>query len=181
MRGCSLMLVSGEGIDTPGGEQQLVDWFARKQPHVCRSTFAAELHSVLDGVNQAFIVQSLLTEMRVGCKTAAQLAALQDAGRLEPKLHVCVDAKSVWDAVRADTVAVPADKHLFLHVLKMREFIDDGIVDKWWWVDTLDMVSDGLTKGSLPREALLDITSGKPWVLRGDPPLGLAPARPAQT
>ena len=92
-----------------------------------------------------------------------------------------MDTKSVWDAVRADTVAVPADKRLFLRVLKMRELIDDGIVDKWWWVDTLDMISDGLTKGSLPREALLDITSGKAWVLRGDPPLGFALARPTRT
>ena len=63
MRACCILLVSGTGDDTPAGAQQLVDWFSRKQPHVCRSTFAAELHAVLDGVNQALIVQSLLTEM----------------------------------------------------------------------------------------------------------------------
>ena len=126
-------------------------------------------------MNQALIVQSLLTELRVGCQTASQLCSLQDSGRLEPKLHVCVDAKSVWDAVRADTIAVPADKHLFLHVSKMREFLDAGIVDKWWWIDTVDMISDGLTKGALPREPLLAITNGEPWTLRGDAPLGFAP------
>ena len=106
-------------------------------------------------------IQSLLTEMRLGCMTASQLCALQGAGRLEPKLHCCVDAKSVWDAVRADTIAVPADKHLFLHVLKMREFLNAGLIDKWWWIDTVDMISDGLAKGSLPRGPLLAITGGK--------------------
>ena len=137
MRGCILLLVedrdsSSERAAAPCGRVLVVDWFSRKQPHVCRSTFAAELHAVLDGVNQAIIVQSLLTELRVGCQTASQLCSLQDSGRLEPKLHVCVDAKSVWDADRADIVAVPADKHLYIHVLKMREFISDGVVDKWW-------------------------------------------------
>ena len=61
----------------------------------------------------------------------------------------------------------------------MREFIDAGIIDKWWWIDTLDMISDGLTKGAVPRDALLAITTGKEWVLRGDPPLGFKPARAA--
>ena len=51
MRGCVLMLVDGSGRETPGGRVQLLDWFTRKQPHVCRSTFAAELHAVLDAVN----------------------------------------------------------------------------------------------------------------------------------
>ena len=58
-----------------------MDGLARKQLHVCRATFAAELHAVLDGVNQAIIAQPLLTELRVDCRTAAQLCPLQEVHR----------------------------------------------------------------------------------------------------
>ena len=176
MRGCVLLLVDGTGNASPGGHVQVLDWYARKQPHVCRSTFAAELHAVLDAVNQAIVVQALLTELRHGPMTATALADMQGVGKLSPPLHVCVDAKSVWDSVVADPTAVPADKHLFLHVRKMREWLDDGLIAKWWWIDTTDMLADGLTKGSVPRNALLQVAGGEVWQLRGDTALGCMPS-----
>ena len=167
MRGCLVMLVSGDGHRTPGGSCQILDWFARKQPHVCRSTFAAELHASLDAANQSVLIQALLTELKLGTKSASTLCELQDAGRLEPPLHVCIDAKAVWDAIRVDPTAVPSDKHLMLHVLKMKEFVRSKVINTLWWIDTIDMLADGLTKGSIDREALLELCRGEPWRLRG--------------
>ena len=62
-------------------------------------------------------------------------------------LEAVIYAKAVLASLTAKVVAPPADKHLFLCVLKLREFLDRQFVDKIWWVDTLMMVSDGLTKG----------------------------------
>ena len=119
-----------------------------------------------------------MTEVKDGCTSAGKLADRQDAGQLSPPLHVCVDARSVFDAIVAVPTAVPADKHLCLHVRKMREFVDNGIVNKIWWIDTLDMIADGMTKGVVPRDLLLHISAGLDWTLQGDTPCGYsAPQR----
>ena len=51
--------------------------------HVCRSTFAAELHS--------------------------QLSELLEIGSLLPPMEACLDARSVFDAATAPHASVPAD------------------------------------------------------------------------
>ena len=81
MRGCSLVLISGTGVDTPGGEQQLVDWFSRKQPHVCRSTCAAGLPAALDGVDQTPMGQSFLTWEAFGTRLPDAFHTTTSVGR----------------------------------------------------------------------------------------------------
>jgi len=171
MRGCVLMLVETDG-STPMGKVQVLDWFSRKQPHVCRSTFAAELHAALDALNQGLIVQALLSEIALGTRSARELLDIQSAGRCQPELHLCVDARSVYDAVCAEKVSVPADKHLFLHVAKMREFLDTKLLHKLWWVDTQDMAADGLTKGKIDRSAILALVHEGVWKQVGAQPIG---------
>ena len=172
MRGCLVLLTNGDGKTTPGGETMLLDWYSRKQPHVCRSTFAAELHAVLDGVNQGIVIQGLLTELAQGAMSAEQLCDIQSSGQLAFSLHACIDAKSVFDAITADKIATPNDKHLLIHCLKMREFADRGLIAALWWVDTVDMLADGLTKGVIDRRALLSLAEYGVWTL-----VGQAPAR----
>ena len=75
-------------------------------------------------------------------------------------MELCLDARSVFDAVTASTVKVPADKHLFLHVLKLREFLDTKQLARLWWIDTRMMLADGMTKGSVDRAALVEATRG---------------------
>ena len=71
------------------------------------------------------------------------------------------DAKSVYAAVSARHVKQPADKSLWIHVQYLRELLDDHTVDTIRWIDTQDMASDGLTKGSVDREALDQVMAGK--------------------
>ena len=82
-----------------------------------------------------------------------------------------VDAKSVFDSVAAETVRTPADRHLLLHALAVREFLDDGRLRRLYWLDTFDMMADGLTKGAVDRAALIAATSRGEWHLTGDQPV----------
>ena len=75
---------------------------SKKQSKVCRSTFAAELHSCLDAVGSACVINAALTEILTGVRTASQLSELQDSGGHSLEMDVAIDAKSVWDAVVAD-------------------------------------------------------------------------------
>ena len=177
MRGSLLCLVEVNAQGSPMGKVQVIDWFSRKQPHVCRSTFAAELHAALDALNQGFIVQALLMEIIGGARSAADLLDAQQSGTCEPHVHLCVDAKSVYDAVTATTVSVPADKHLFLHVAKLREFLDSNMLARIWWIDTLDMIADGMTKGKVDRADIIRLVHEGVWKQVGAAPIGWSTAK----
>eukprot|EP00971_Amphidinium_carterae_P176268 3494277-Amphidinium_carterae.1 len=69
VKACVLLL----GGSKPGGPVQIVDWYSRKQTHVCRSTYAAELHALSDG--RSFLLHT------------AGLLLLHTAGLLHEVLH----------------------------------------------------------------------------------------------
>ena len=72
-----------------------------------------------------------------------------------------VDAMSVHAAVTATFVKTPAAKSLLCHVQFLREMLDRRTLSSLIWIDTRDMVSDGLTKGAVSREALHEAMAGR--------------------
>eukprot|EP00972_Heterocapsa_arctica_P017795 2629053-Heterocapsa_arctica.AAC.1 len=112
-----MLVDNAYGPASPGGQVQVLDWYARKQPHVCRSTFAAELHAALDAINQGMVIQGVLTELKVGPTTAVVLEQMQTDGKFAIDLKLCIEAKSVFDAVSAEKIATPNDKPLMVHCL----------------------------------------------------------------
>ena len=54
-----------------------------------------------------------------------------------------------------------------LHQLK--EAMLSHSMRRLWWVDTRDMVSDGLNKGAVSREALLKLGNDGVWTLQFQP------------
>ena len=82
-----------------------------------------------------------------------------------------VDAKAVFDGVTAEQPKTPAEKPLFLHALAMREYMEAGHVDRLWWLDTLAMLADGMTKGSVEREALIAVCQLGVWKIVGLQPV----------
>ena len=152
------VLVSERGTDGKpklGGKSQVLDYYCRKHTRVCRSTFTAELHNLIDICNQALIIRSMLVELEIGPTPPAQLAEIIDTGLHLISVEGVVDARAVYDAVTADVVKTPDDKHMLLHALKLREWLDRGALRALWWCDTLDMIGDGMTKGSIDRDAIL--------------------------
>ena len=82
-----------------------------------------------------------------------------------------VDAKAVFDGVTAEQLNTPAEKALFLHALAMREYLESGHVDILWWLGTLAMLADGMTKGSVERDALIRVCAEGIWEVVGQTPV----------
>ena len=131
---------------------QVLDWYARKHSRVVRSTYAAELLSVLDAAGQGNLITVALDEAWSGATTPSQLLMRSQQQRRAIERDVCVDAKAVFDGITAECPKTPTDKPLFIHALAMREYLESGWIDRLWWLDTLAMLADGMTQGSVDRE-----------------------------
>ena len=84
MRGCIILLVEAGSISQSGGSPlairtrqevrcQVLDLYARKHSRVVRSTYAAELLSLIDAVGQGNLIASCLDEVIVGACSALDL------------------------------------------------------------------------------------------------------------
>jgi hypothetical protein len=71
-----------------------------------------------------------------------------------------IDAKSVYESLRATTFKPPVENSLSGHVLWLREMHTKGLIHDIVWTDTRDMYADGLTKGVIKRDALYEIMQG---------------------
>ena len=92
--------------------------------------------------------------MRPICGSDGNAATLQEEGKLQPPIKGVVDAKAVFDSIKASDVCEPAESSLKLHLLAIRDTLVAGILQQLFWADTRDMLADGLTKGSVNRAAL---------------------------
>ena len=141
------------------GVHHLVDQACRSQRKVSRSTFSAELQSGCDAVDQGILIAQMIYEVEHGVLSAAESKKLRDDGGYSP-LALYLDAKSVWAAITATNIKVPTDKSLLAHVQYIRELLDHHVLDVLVWIDTRDMVADGLTKGAVHRDALHKLMDG---------------------
>ena len=144
----------------------VLDWVTKKQLHVCRATFTAELNALLEAVNHGLRILAVLTEIENGTRTAAQLCEIQDTAQFVFPLEACCDARSVFEAAAALNAPRPADAHVTLHVLKLREWLKQTLLSILWWVDTRDMVADGMTKGTISRLAIIELAEKCNWILQ---------------
>ena len=78
-----------------------------------------------------------------------------------------IDAQSVFVAITATYIKIPADNGVLSHVQYIRELLDTRVLQRIFWVDTRDMCADGLTKGSVGREAIHSIMDGDLPLLYG--------------
>ncbi len=167
MKGVFILLGSGSsGVRTQ--TVHILDYAARKQQHVTRSTFAAELFAACDGVDHALLISLTLHEIERGCHGAAEARRLREDGGLAFKPSSSIDAMSVLAALSAEAIRAPAEKSLVGHLLWLRELADRGVITGIAWVDTRDMLSDGLTKGSVARCQIDKAVNGS-WALEHTP------------
>ena len=159
-------LVPGQGVKC-----QVLDWYSRKHSRVVRSTYAAELLSLLDAVGQGNLIATAMDEVQCGAATARQLLERHCSASRAIEHDAAVDAKAVFDGITAEMPKTPAEKPLFLHALAMREYLGSGHVDRLWWFDTLAMLADGMTKGSVEREALIAVCQLGVWKIVGLQPI----------
>ena len=91
---------------------------------------------------------------------------MQDGGHMPKGFDVCLDAISVFDALKADEPQVLAEVNLLNHLQMIKEWLNRGLLTRLWWTDTRDMVSDGLTKGKVDRTAICQLLEHGMWALQ---------------
>ena len=130
---------------------------------VCRSTYAAELMSATSATDMIIPLTVTLFEVKYGPLGADRLRKIRDDGWCDYSVihtSVLIDAKSVYESLKATTFKPPVENSLSGHVLWLREMHTKGLVEDIVWVDTRDMYADGLTKGVIKRDALRELMSG---------------------
>ena len=162
-----IALTSRAGPRVGVNKLQVLEYVSKKQSKVCRSTYAAELHSALDLMGIATIINSAMTEIHTGPKTAVELVRIQDSGENALKLFLILDAKSVVSGAVSEEPKC-TDQSVFLHLLKLREFLGP-IIHALGWIDTRDMVADGLNKGIISRDALRTLAQTGEWHVSHQP------------
>jgi len=156
---------SNPSIFTQSCVIHIVDAICKAQRHVTRSTFSSELLSASDTVDHGMLLALSLHEFTAGAQSAAQAKTLRETGGWNVKLSLYVDAMSVYAAVTATFIKIPAEKSLLSHIQYIRELLDTKVLEALVWLDTRDMVADGLTKGSVDRDALHSCMNGI-WLLQ---------------
>jgi len=157
--------------NTPGGPIHFIDWGAKKQKKITRSTYAAELHSLVDGYELGKIVTSAYTELCVPRIRASKLVSLEEQGLLSIAIECSIDAKSVFDSLSNAEVAQPSESNLLFVLLAIKEGMQSFSLRTLWWTDTRDMLADGLNKGVVSRAALNRASATGIWKLTHEPPI----------
>ena len=121
-------LASTSTSDTEACKADLIplEWQSKRQTHICRSTYAAELHSAIDSVGTASKLNLLLHEIRVGVTTALDLYRVP-ACELGLSVVLYIDAKSVYDAVAAEQCKA-SEAALLLPLAVLRQQLELGII-----------------------------------------------------
>ena len=138
----------------------ILEFASKKQRHVTRSTFAAELFGATDTADTMLVVVLALHEVETGTITIEQARRLREYGPYCCQTILCVDAMSVFAAITAQNVKAPAERSLISHVQWLRELLDHKVLSSIAWFDTRDMHGDGLTKGKVLRDLLHELMSG---------------------
>ena len=110
-------------------------------------------------------MQLAFDELLHGPRTAAEIVSAATHGMLSHPLELCLDARAVFDSIKAPEFTVPAEASLTPLIHTMREDIAARRMTALWWIDTRDMCADGMNKGGLPREPILAVCNGN-WILK---------------
>ena len=167
MKGAIFALVSKQLDGGPGGELNLIDWFSRKQRHVTTNTWSSEAFAVTSAADFLMIVGSMFHEVDRGVQTSAEvLMKLREDGGYSLPLSVCTDGMSLLTAVQNVVAKVPTEASTLHHVQWLQQLLRRRVLHALYWVDTRDMIADGMTKGSVPRQALRTLQEKGAWRLQ---------------
>ena len=144
-RGSMLVLGTDSG-ENPGGDLHVIDYQSKKQKRVTRSTYGAELHGLADTMEGARRIACAFTELYKGVMNFDDICRMEDQGAYHHPLDACLDAKSVFDSIVAADLKAPAEASLMPILGQMREHLHYKRIRYLFWIDTRDMLADGMTK-----------------------------------
>ena len=168
MRSGIIALGDKDGPVVGDNSLQIIEFVSKKQSRICRSTFTAELYASLDLVSLANVINLAMTEVLTGCRSATAMAEIQENGLHSLESDIIIDARSVFECVKAADVKATTDKPMLIHALKLKEVLALRIVHRLLWIDTRDMLADGLNKGIVSRDAIRMACSTGIWKIASD-------------
>ena len=127
---------------------------------MCFFSIPQRLLAACDSIDLALLILALLHELEVGPISCTEHKNLREGGGYGVEMNLLIDAQSVYASITALALKAPAEKGLLAHVQYIRELLDTGVLRSLSWIDTRDMMSDGLTKGAVDRDALHNIMNG---------------------
>ena len=157
MRGAAYLRM---GNSAAGVRCHLLEAQSQSLKHVTRSTFAAETLAAVGAVDGAVPLLTSLEEVAKGTLSTSEARTLRESGAFVFDSEFCIDAMNLYHALSASYPKLPAEKALFIHIAWLRDFLSLGVPRKLTWVDTRDMLADGLTKGKVDRTALHQAMAG---------------------
>ena len=139
----------------------VIDFLTKRVGNVTRSTFSAELFSLCDACDHAMILRQICHEFVTGPITAMEARDLREGkSSSNVQIELAIDAMSVFSATTATHIKIPTEKSLLSHIQYVRELLDKRIVTSLIWLDTRDMIADGMTKGACSRDAITRAMNG---------------------
>ena len=149
-------------LETGNLKCHLLHTVSKTQRHVTRSTFASELFAATDSMDYGLIQILSIEELLVGSLTWEHARELQqnNPNKINTKMALIVDARSVTLAITAPVLKAPAENSALVSVAWLRNHLRNRVLDFLLWADTRVMISDGLTKGSINREGIHAVMDG---------------------
>ena len=80
---------------------------------------------------------------------------------LDIKVYLTIDAEYVYISLCSKDLKTPTESTLLGHISWIRQMMSTGIVHSIQWCGTREMTADGHTKGSIDREGILQVMSGR--------------------
>ena len=116
----------------------LIEFVSRQQRRVTRATFTSELQGGCDTIDKGMLLLQLLDEMLTGRNKAADALARREKGNYAVPGALYIDALSVYAAITATFIKMPADNGCLVHCLYVRELLENGVLQYLIWQDTRD-------------------------------------------
>ena len=124
------------------------------------------MNAAADGIEVGRLVAYTLAEIVIPGCTAQSLIHMDEAGSLPFCLQLITDCRSLFDSLRCEDTAIPTEQSLIMLLLQIKESMKTGTIKSIVWADTRDLISDGLTKGTIARAALLAFSMSSLWQLK---------------
>ena len=147
----------------PNGEKcaHLLDWLQGQLKQVSRATFTSETFACINTVGHMILLEILLHQLANGAITLDEARKLTDGRGHVFEFGVNIDAMSVLTALESVNLHQPSKTSFLAHLAWLQDKIKSGTITWLRWVDTRDMYADGLTKGSVRRDRLRELATGK--------------------
>ena len=87
---------------------------------------------------------------------AQQLQDIEVMRGFKIPLEAVVDCKGVLDALKSEDVKLPTETTLILLLYSLKEMLTSRILERLWWLQTTDRLTDGLNKGAVSRRAIVE-------------------------